>query len=177
MDGIGIRIEENATPTLREMARRMRDFTPILPQMVNLGVNAITENFRAEGRPTKWRPLMRVPKSRAGGKILTHTGHLEISVHKSSRPISKTAFEIGSILNYAAAHQLGVNKTVQVQAHTRRITSAFGRRLNAPTDAQVGAFSRRMRLPARPFLILPKDDLDEMAATAAEYLTPRMEGR
>jgi phage gpG-like protein len=172
MDGIGIRIEENVTPMLAEMARRMRNFTPIMPALKVIGIDSIEGNFDAEGRPTKWRPLAIVPANRRGGKILSHSTRLRRSI--VSRQAGKTSIEFGTSLDYAAAHDQGVSRTVQVRAHTRTIRQAFGRSI-PQTAVQVPAGSRRMRLPQRRFLVIVADDLAEMEHTAAEYLLPKME--
>lgn len=53
----------------------------------------------------------------------------------------------GSKVPYAGVHEYGMQKTVHVRAHQR--TEAFGRNVG---PFQVGAFSRRMNIPARPYL-------------------------
>jgi len=50
----------------------------------------------------------------------------------------------GTNLNYAIAHEFGVDsvKDVQVRAHSRRVTQAFGRPVSGVT-AEVGTFTRQ----------------------------------
>lgn len=50
----------------------------------------------------------------------------------------------GTNLNYAIAHEFGVDevKAVQVRAHSRRVTQAFGRPVSGVT-AEVGTFTRQ----------------------------------
>lgn len=57
---------------------------------------------------------------------------------------------------YAAAQNFGIPSAthtglVNVQAHTRRITQAFGRQLASPVVVQVRAHQRQMRIPATLF--------------------------
>ena len=61
---------------------------------------------------------------------------------------------VGSNADYAAAHEFGVDKTqsVNVRAHTRKVTQVYGRPVRGIT-AEVGAFTRAQhtKLPARPY--------------------------
>lgn len=61
---------------------------------------------------------------------------------------------VGSNADYAAAHELGVDKTqnVAVRAHTRKVTQVYGRPVSGVT-AYVDAFTRAQhtKLPARPY--------------------------
>jgi phage gpG-like protein len=52
---------------------------------------------------------------------------------------------------YAAAHEFGFTGTQNVRSHTRNVTQSFGRPIKAKT-ANVAAFSRQMRIRARPYM-------------------------
>ena len=53
---------------------------------------------------------------------------------------------------YARAHEYGFHGTVEVRAHLRTITQAFGRALKNPREVQVSAHQVNMNLPERSYL-------------------------
>jgi hypothetical protein len=55
------------------------------------------------------------------------------------------------VAKYAAAQNYGFSGTVDVRAHTRRISQAFGRAIS-PREINVGAHAMRMNLPARNYM-------------------------
>lgn len=60
--------------------------------------------------------------------------------------------QIGSYgVKYAAAHEFGKKGIVQVRAHTRTITNAFGRRI-APTVVSVRPHGMDMNIRSRPYV-------------------------
>jgi hypothetical protein len=83
-----------------------------------------------------------------------------------SGDLSEVRVEHGSRVPYARVHEEGFQGTVQVQSHQRTITSAFGRPLESATTFQVSAHSRRMNIPARPYL---QPALKESAGEIAEH--------
>lgn len=95
----------------------------------------------------------------AGHKILQDSGQLVSSIHVSARGNS---VEIGTNKAYGAAHQFGVNDTVSVPSHER--TSSTGKRY------RVKAHSKKMKLPARPFLVVQDSDVDEMVDVIDRHL-------
>nr|WP_067289864.1 phage virion morphogenesis protein [Marinobacterium profundum] len=65
--------------------------------------------------------------------------------------------------DYAAAHQFGTQgMQIQVPAHQRLVTQAFGRMLKFPVWSNVRAHSFAGNTPARPYLGLGKDDEREI---------------
>ena len=62
-----------------------------------------------------------------------------------------TEVEIGSSVPYAATHEMGFSGSVNVPAHSRVITQAFGRSIPA-TEVFVRSHVRTMNIPARPYL-------------------------
>lgn len=59
---------------------------------------------------------------------------------------------VGSPLPYARTMQDGFSGSVNISAHTRRITHAFGKALKFPVNQTVSAFTRAMSMPKREFL-------------------------
>lgn len=65
---------------------------------------------------------------------------------------SRIVSAIGSNVKYAGAHEYGFDGTVQVPAHSRKVTQVFGRVLKTPTTADVRAHSAKRHIPARAFI-------------------------
>ena len=58
---------------------------------------------------------------------------------------------MGSSTPYSGVHEYGFTGNVNIPAHTRTITQAFGRDI-APTTVNVRSHSRFMSIPERPYL-------------------------
>ncbi|HGY4723288.1 TPA: phage virion morphogenesis protein [Citrobacter amalonaticus] len=76
---------------------------------------------------------------------------------------------VGSPLGYAAAHQDGYSGSVQVSAHQRLITQAFGRVLKHAVWQSVGAHNRVMNIPQREFLGLSADNQSELLRVIGDF--------
>jgi len=76
---------------------------------------------------------------------------------------------IGSSLAYAAAQQNGFTGSVNVPAHTRRITQAFGNVLAFPVYQSVSAFTRAMDIPQREFLGLSGKNKTELLDVVGDF--------
>ena len=63
----------------------------------------------------------------------------------------------GSRTPYAIVHEEGFSGSVNVPAHQRRITQAFGRDIE-PRTITVSAHTKNMNIPARPYLGPSLDD-------------------
>ncbi|XDF79266.1 phage virion morphogenesis protein [Aliivibrio fischeri] len=83
--------------------------------------------------------------------------------------VEKNQVRIGSPLPYAGVHQDGFSGQVQVDAHTRLITQAFGKALAFPVYQSVAAFSRQMEIPQRQFLGLSSDNQTEVFAVIGDF--------
>lgn len=81
---------------------------------------------------------------------------------------------IGSPLAYARVHQEGFSGAVQVDAHTRIITQAFGKALAFPVYQSVGSFSRMMNIPQREFLGLGRENQTEVYAVIGDFMQELM---
>lgn len=83
--------------------------------------------------------------------------------------VEQNQVRIGSPLAYAQVHQDGFSGSVQVDAHTRLITQAFGKALAFPVYQSVGAFTRLMNIPKREFLGLSRDNQQEVYAVLGSF--------
>ncbi len=72
-----------------------------------------------------------------------------------------------SVAKYARAQEYGFQGVVQVRAHVRRITQAFGRPIT-PVETNVSAHSMHMNLPERSYL---RSSLHEMEGAITDGLT------
>lgn len=166
MNGVSVTIDTvNLRASLDKLQGRMGNLQPLFEGIGRAVVDETVERFRDEEAPdgSKWQPSQRA--ANAGGKTLTHRGHLRDSMtHRAQAE----GVEVGTNRVYAAIHQFGFNGTQSVPAHSRRILQAFGKPLAKPRSVQVKAHSRRMNLVARPFLGIGER---ERAAIESEILT------
>ena len=167
-DSIKIEIKEDARPLLRQIIQRVRNARPVLSALGQIGVDAVQENFDAQGRP-KWKKRKSPPRRGTGKgyKILTLSGRLRNSVHYQ---VEWQEVRVGTNVVYAGVHNRGYSGTQQVKAHQRKVTSVFGRKLRTPVIARIGAFRRKMVIPQREFLRVPEADQREMARTVVSWL-------
>lgn len=106
-------------------------------------------------------------KTRHGGNsLLQGEGGLLNSIEYQ---VQRNSVRVGSALVYAGVHQDGFSGSVQVPAHIRRITQAFGKALQFPVYQSVGAFTRQMAMPARPYLGLSSDNQTELLAVIGDF--------
>lgn len=106
-------------------------------------------------------------KTRHGNQsLLEGEGALHDSIEYQ---VQRNSVRVGSALVYAGVHQEGFNGSVQVPAHIRRITQAFGKALQFPVYQSVGAFTRQMAMPARPYLGLSSDNQTELLAVIGDF--------
>lgn len=83
--------------------------------------------------------------------------------------VERNQVRIGSPLPYSGVHQEGYSGAVQVAAHTRLITQAFGKALAFPVYQSVSAFTRMMNIPQREFLGLSNENQTEVYATIGNF--------
>ncbi len=139
---------------LRGRIARMRAMGTPMSKIALIVYRSVMQNFRDEGRPSRWQrlkpaTLLRRIKGKGnkyGPKILQDTGMLRQSISPYSD--EKTA-TVGTSLPYARAHQLGahVNKR---QSKTREQT------LFSHTYKKLGG--GKFTIPARPFLAIQRED-------------------
>lgn len=117
---------------------------------------------------TPWAPWSTdYAKTRHGNQsLLQGDGDLLDSIEYQ---VQRNSVRVGSALAYAGVHQDGFSGAVQVPAHIRRITQAFGKALKFPVYSSVGAFTRQMEMPARPYLGLSSDNQTELLAVIGGF--------
>lgn len=141
-----------------------------LPMMVStIAANDFKENFRRQGYQSSGGGITRWKKRKiqdSGRGILTKSGRLR----RSLRPAPKgNEARVVTNVPYAKVHNEGFEGTVSVKSHKRytyqtsiqKRKTKSGKKRNTTVKTRVGVtrvngYSRRMRMPARPFMITTK---------------------
>jgi phage gpG-like protein len=177
MSGIEIRIDLNELKKLggdlQGISDRAQDFTIPMKVISTVLVTSIAENFQAGGRPDPWQELSdatllaKAPKTAP----LIDSGDLFDSIRGDSGPDFASA---STDRIYARIQQLGgtIDQMVDVPAHERMISQAFGKPLDKPRKVQVRAHERHMHveIPARPFMVVQDEDLETFGKAIVDYL-------
>lgn len=130
---------------------------------------SIDENFDVGGRPVPWIPSKRA--MRDAGQTLVDSRRLQKSTtyHYSSAGY----LEIGTNVKYAAIHQYGFAGSVNVKSHSRKVKSRDvkeKKKIIAKGIGFVSSHTRRMNMPARPFLVVQDEDVTEIKFIIKDYL-------
>ena len=149
----------------RAMLRRIRSFSEIDRRSINAalaeGVRESTlERFRQSKGPDgrRWKSSKRAILE--GGKTLVKTGQLRNSIHTRS---DASGFAVGTNAKHAATHQFGEpGRTIRVR---RKKVLRFQYNGKWVSKKQV-----RVKIPARPFLGLSEEDMQEMKATVEDFI-------
>ena len=149
----------------RAMLRRIRSFSEIDRRSINAalaeGVRESTlERFRQSKGPDgrRWKSSKRAILE--GGKTLVKTGQLRNSIHTRS---DASGFAVGTNAKHAAPHQFGEpGRTIRAR---RKKVLRFQYNGKWVSKKQV-----RVKIPARPFLGLSEEDMQEMKATVEDFI-------
>lgn len=182
--------DEAVIRMLNGLAQRAKDLRPVMSEIGEIILSSVEKNFKSGGRyltpgsylggPRKWDPLasstirQRKRRGKWPGQILVMTaGGLAASISKSVR---NDSVAVGTNKQYAAIHQFG--GTIEIAARSelfqrKRFTKGPGKgRFKKGTAAGRG-FTRgahKIRIPARPYLVVQAEDLTEIRTSLAEYL-------
>lgn len=162
---IEIKIEKDTiTAALQAIQSRLSDMTPLMRQLSGIMLDAVEENFAAEGRP-KWKPSQRAIKQ--SGKTLQNTGRLAGRTDNTliTDATSNKAI-VGTNVVYAAIHQFG-GKTSPHVIKPKNKKALFWPGAKHPVKSVKHPGSD---IPARPFLSLSDSDFDDIKQKLAEYL-------
>jgi phage gpG-like protein len=133
--------------------------------IADIAVNSVQENFKQQGRPTKWIPSIRAIRQNGMTLIDQKRLYSSIGLHNIDRKYNEITLSPKGI-HYARYHQLGYKGIVnvseaQVKAHeVKAFTTVKG--ITVPKHTRKAhtrrAHSKYMNLPARPFLQIPESD-------------------
>ena len=166
-DGLTFTLDQSKfDDTLRRLLAGVEDFGDASEAIAQLLENSVRRNFREGGRPEKWPRSKRADRDAGygeeSGQTLMDTSRLMNSIIGVG---DKTSVRVGTNVEYAAAHNFGVDQqiTQQVREHVRRITQAFGKPIDM-TAVKVKSHSRKvhMKLPQREFMLIQEEDWDDI---------------
>lgn len=154
----GIRIEADVSALLAAagaVEERQRDFRPLLNRIGQIMTASTDQNFIDQGRPDAWQPLSPVtlarrrsgPNPNMSDQILRDTGRLMNSL---SSPSSADAI-------------------LELTPDSLR----FGTNVEYASVHQFGWPERN--IPARPFMLLQQEDLEDIAAELLEWIAGAFE--
>lgn len=145
-DSIQIKLDSKAVEkALLNVAQKTENLRPLMKNIAGIMLSSTEENFKKEGRPNKWTDLADISKENRK-KNRKWPGQILQVTGQLASSIS-TYYDdgsavIGSSLNYAAIHQLG---------------------------GKAGK-NKKVNIPARPYLNLVDDDLEEIIDITKKYI-------
>ena len=150
----------------RAMLRKIRSFAEIDKRGINAalaeGVRESTlERFKQGRDPEgkRWKTSIRAASE--GGKTLIQSSQLRGSIHARSEP---AGFAVGTNAKHVATHQFGEpGRTIRARRKKALRFQVGGRWVS---KKQV-----RIRIPARPFLGLSDEDMQEIKGTVEDFIT------
>ncbi|MBN1104749.1 MAG: phage virion morphogenesis protein [Deltaproteobacteria bacterium] len=156
---------------LATLQKRMGDMTPFMKTVAQIGRTSVVRNFEKGGRP-KWPALKpSTLKKKKGGRVLVTQGFAGGLMGSITGKAYSDRAEIGTNKIYGAVHQFGAKKGSFGKVTVARKAGSAGRsggtlyskpwQMNVPWGD----------IPARPFLVLQDEDIDEIRAEAINYLT------
>lgn len=183
MSGISIKIgltDEEARASLQQLLDRMENPLGFYKGVGDRLVGSAGENFRREAGPdgTPWlslRPATIAARVRNKQTPLTilraNTKGVQSSLAGSiNAAASADGVRVGSPKEYAAIHQLG--GTIQKTAGKRWMAGRrFAKREERPDGHEVDIAAHAIRIPARPFLGVSRDDEAGILEEADLWLT------
>ncbi len=156
-----IRLEGDTRQLLRKMQRMAEFDKKGLNAALAEGVRESTlERFKNSIDPSGKRWKVSIRAASEGGKTLIKSAQLRNSIKSRS---DETGFAVGTNVKHAATHQFGEpGRTIRARRAKALRFQVGGKWVS---KKQV-----RIRIPARPFLGLSDEDMQEIKATAEEFL-------
>jgi phage gpG-like protein len=130
--------------------------------------------FRDQEDPQgiRWKPSKRVVdmafRFNFGGQTLSLTRRLRNSI---TYVADASSVAVGTNVLYGPTHQFGRSGTDVISAHSRRITRVFGELRGSLGVVNVRMHSRRVDIPARPFLGFSEADRRGIMAILEGHLS------
>ena len=141
---------------LGKAAHKLGDTQALMESVGDALVSGTLKRFDAEEDPTgkKWKPSARA--SAEGGKTLTDTALLRRSIDYAATP---EKVMVGSNLPYARIHQKGGTDKPKK-----------GKYLKFKGLDGKDVFVKEVMIPARPYLGVSSEDMEEVRETMADFL-------
>jgi len=129
-------------------------------------LRSIEKNFKAGGRPMRWKASKRAAAT-GGGKTLVDTGRLKSSITMDA---TNTELKVGTNVKYAAIHQLGgtvpghiilPKRAKALRWFDKSGTVRFAKKVTIP----------KITMPKRPFLVVQEEDWRIFRRIFEDYIT------
>lgn len=153
--------DKDVMAKLSEVAARGRNLQPVLAAFGDYLILVTKDRFQTEQDPEgkPWKPLSAFTLMfKKGSGILTESTDLRTSF---SRSADDTSVRMGTDRPYAAMHQFGLKKTLNIKTHQRKTSTG---------SVSVKAHTRKVDMPARPFLGFTDQDRSELIETIKDHL-------
>lgn len=165
---------------------RIRNQRPLMKKLSELLIDTVKENFAQQGRPQNWLQLARATikdRERKGywpGKILQRKGGGSGLLGSIASGYDDESAWVSTNKIYAAIHQFGgtISQGARSSLHApnryQRSSSRHRKGQFKKGTSEAHGFLYRARtitIPARPFMVLPEEDLLQMTKTAEDYIT------
>lgn len=187
-----MRIEDEINKWGQEIASKFQriNYSMVAPAIRETVRSSIIKNFASGGRygsgqwgggTSSWQMSNRA-SNKDKGQTLRHKGLLLNSIRVVvGQQGNKLLIEAGSNLPYAAIHQFGFNDTQNVREFIRlsrgkKLRESKKKNRFAQQNISLGkvkAHSRKMVMPARPYLVLQDEDIVQIQYLISQYL-PRL---
>lgn len=180
--------DKKVSELLLQIQKKLGDLTSANKIIGSTVRASVIRNFEKSGRPKKWKKHSALTKKLRGkgAKILMAQGLAGGLAASINYQADKDSARIGTNKVYAAVHQFGAKKgsfgtfVETIRAHVRKIKSRSltrgkkRKRKIASGVAFVKQHDRKVKLPwgdipARPFLMVQKQDWDEIREALGEY--------
>jgi len=175
---------------LNDLAARGKTFEPALKRIGQILTRSVRENFLAEGRPSRWKPLAQstlwamaggeaghtkrgAPRMKKGAqarlsmhRILSGSamaGGLMGTIHYETDP---NQVRVGTDKAYGAIHQFG-GTIPPATIKPRRAKALFWPGALYPVKE---VHRPAVHIPARPYLVVQDEDRESIQRTMANYL-------
>ena len=142
----------------REVVVRLRTLEDAVRVRVLAAVKGLT--YELQDRVVRTKLSGQVLKRRSGNL----SQHIYAKVEETANSVTGL---VGTNVPYGRVHEYGYHGPQHVRAFTRVVNKIFGKPVN-PTVQHVGAFTRNINIPARPFL---RPSLEEMRETIHTRIT------
>lgn len=165
---ISISLEDSLLPILKEIANRIQDFRPVFKKIEAHMIGSIEKNFEAQGRPERWAPWKN-PEQVILGRLRRLKKYKGAKREKKKEMINQALAVGGRILLDTGTLRRSV--TGRSHDYTRKMDKLefrMGTRLAYAPVHQYG--SAKKNIPARPFLLFQKEDVEAIQELVIRYL-------
>jgi len=168
--------DEELKRTIARAERTLSDLTPMLKRSGVHMISSFDKNFKAQGRPQKWKPLAPntvINRRKGSSVVLQDTGRLRMSVLSRVAPgniykLTKNSLRMGSALKVAAWHQYGTPPYL-IRPKTKKFL-----RFQTTSGIVFTKLVRHPGLAARPFVLIHPADERAMTKIWAQYIDEQL---